>query len=201
MDNKNFWNKYAKHYSFFMRKAENSYKHLIKIIKPYLNKDMKALEIGCGTGQISFLLEDHLKELIATDFSEEMIAICNKNNTSSIQFQVEDATDLSFKESTFDIVIMANVLHIMPNPDKALNEIKRVLKPNGILFAPIFVNNKNKFNPKLLILEKLGFKTYMKTNSKGYINYIQNQNIEIIYTETIESSPLDECVVIGRVKE
>ncbi len=201
MNNKNFWNKQAKHYSFFMRKAENSYKKLIKIIKPYVNNNMEALEIGCGTGQISFLINDYVQNLTATDFSEKMIAICNKNNTTSIKFEVEDATDLSFKDNTFDFVIIANVLHIMPNPDLAIKEIKRVLKPNGIVFAPIFVNNSNKFNIKVFILELLGFKTYMKTNSEGYINYIKNHNIDIIYTETISSSPLDECVVIGRVKE
>ena len=61
---------------------------------------------------------------------------------NNISFSVQDATKLTYNSEEFDVVVIANALHIMPEPNKALAEIHRVLKPNGILFAPTFVYEK-----------------------------------------------------------
>ncbi len=157
-DNINFWQRVAKFYSIFMKSSTKTYNKLGEFINPYLEKNMKVLEIGCGTGQLSYLIADTVNELIATDFSDKMIKVCKENNTKGIIFQVEDGTDLSFKDSTFDAVVMANVLHIVPDPDSIVNEIKRVLKSDGIIIAPIFITEDKSFNIKTWILEKIGFK-------------------------------------------
>ncbi len=198
-DNKNFWERVAKFYHFFVK--SNVYAMMSKLLSSYLNKDMQVLEIGCGTGQISFLVADKVKKLIATDFSEEMIKICRKKNDKNIIFQVEDGVNLSFDNHHFDMVIVANVLHIVPNSDKMISEIKRVLKPNGLVFAPIFVNNSRKTNLRLWFIQKIGFKIYQKNTSSDYLNYLKKMGMEIIYSKTIQSKPLDECVVICRINK
>ena len=58
---------------------------------------------------------------------------------------IQDATKLTYESENFDVVVIANALHIMPNPDLALWEIHRVLKKDGILFAPTFVYEKGYF--------------------------------------------------------
>lgn len=83
-----------------------------------LSGDMRVLEIGCGTGQFSFILIDRVKELVATDFSKGMIDICNEENEfKNVRFSVEDGTNLSFDDSSFDAVVVANTLHIIPDTD------------------------------------------------------------------------------------
>ena len=53
-----------------------------------------------------------------------------------LKFEVADATCLPYENNSFDVVIIANALHVMPEPQKALKEIDRVLKDGGLLIAP-----------------------------------------------------------------
>lgn len=53
--------------------------------------------------------------------------------------------NLPYKDNSFDAVLIANALHLMPEPEKALKEIDRVLKEKGILIAPNFVNHRGGF--------------------------------------------------------
>ncbi len=192
-----FWNKASKFYAKYMNKNVGAYLYFTKVLQNYLNKEMQVLELGCGTGELSVLVADNLQNLIATDFSEGMIRACkNKNLKSNIIFKVEDACNLSFKDNSFDAVLIANVLHIVSDMDLVLSEIRRVLKKNGIVFAPIFVYNEQKFNLSMWFLEKLGFKTYHKFSSVEYVKYLEDKGYDIIYKETIKAKPLDECIVI-----
>lgn len=194
-----FWNKAAKFYTAFMLKNSKTYESLSELISPYLTKDMHALEIGCGTGQLSFFLSDRLKHLTATDFSEEMIDICRTNNyKENLDFQVEDAGALHFEDAMFDAIIIANVLHIVPDADSVIEEVKRVLKNGGIVVAPTFVYNYKRFNLSIWFLEKIGFKTYRKFSEKEYIDYLRKKGFILIYIKTLPGKPLSECLAILR---
>ncbi len=197
-DNKKFWDKTAKFYAFSQRSSINGYKKIIEYLSPYLKRDMDVLEIACGTGQVTFMLADKVDRLIATDFSKEMIKECMKNNEKGVNFLVEDATNLSFSDSKFDLIVAANVLHIVPEPDKVLAEMKRVLKPDGIICVPIFVDDYRKFNLRLWFLEKLGFKVYGKNDKKGYLDYLKSQGIEVLFAKSYLDKALDELIVIAK---
>ena len=56
---------------------------------------------------------------------------------------------LPYAEESFDVVIVSNALHIVPQPEKALQEIKRVLKDDGVLIAPTFTHAGNSFSGKV----------------------------------------------------
>ncbi len=196
---KKFWNKVAKFYAKFMAKNNTIYYKLSEILAEYLSANSDALEIGCGTGQLSFLIAENVKSLTATDFSDNMISICNHKNTAkNIIFQQEDGSSLSFADNSFDLVIAGNILHIVPNIDKVIAEVKRVVKPDGIIFAPTFVYDRKGFNVAIWFLEKIGFKTYSKFSSEEYINYLKSKDLEIIYKGIIKAKPLDECVVLSK---
>lgn len=84
-------------------------------------------------------LAGSVKMLEAADFSEEMIREAKKHPSSArLHYSVQDATNLTYADASFDAVVISNALHIMPEPEKALAEIRRVLKQDGILFAPTF---------------------------------------------------------------
>ena len=56
---------------------------------------------------------------------------------------------LPYAEESFEVVIVSNALHIVPQPEKALAEIRRVLKNDGVLIAPTFTHAGNSFSGKV----------------------------------------------------
>ena len=97
------------------------------------NKDV--LEIGCGSGYGASLLDQlQPKRYIGLDVMTEQVELAGKNYPQ-FQFLIQDAEDLSqFADESKDAVIIFGVLHHIPNWRKAIDEIRRVLKPNGSLF-------------------------------------------------------------------
>ena len=140
-DNKEFWQRTAKSYGSFMKHSWKLYDTICERIRPGLTREMNVLELACGSGQLSFRLAGRVRLWEATDFSENMIVEARKKPRSSrLHFSVQDATALLYAPDSFDAVVISNALHIMPHPELALAEIKRVLKPGGILYAPTFVH-------------------------------------------------------------
>lgn len=136
-DNKSFWDKWAGRYDRFMSRDKNTYAQIVNRMKRRMNRNMYVLELACGTGLLSVQLAGSVKLLEATDFSEEMIRQAKqKCHSTRLHFSVQDATDLPYAPQTFDAVIISNALHIMLQPEKALAEIRRILKPDGFPTAP-----------------------------------------------------------------
>ena len=107
--------------------------------KTFADLELNLLELGCGTGRISFgLWKRGYTNLMASDFSKPMIKrarILNKKFKTEITFQVEDATALSFSNDSLDGAIFGfNGLMQIPdrkNRFQAMQEIQRVLKPGS----------------------------------------------------------------------
>ena len=195
--NKNFWERFAGAYTGFMKRNETSYQKLCEILNDYLFEDMDVLELACGTGQLTFLLADKVKTWEATDFSEQMIAEAEKRNgKENVHFQQMDATQIAYEDETFDVAVIANALHIMPNPDAALREIRRVLKPNGILFAPTFVYEEGYSKILIWFMEKAGFRTFHKWKAAELAAYVCERGFTEEKCELLAGKPLKECVLL-----
>lgn len=199
---KKFWDFGAKYYTRFMEKNNCAYAQFVDIVHPYLRDDMDVLELGCGTGQISFLIRDYVNSLVASDFSPNMIKQASiRDKYRSIDFRVEDACNLSFDDNSFDCVAMGNLLHVVPDPIRVLNEVKRVLKPDGIaLFMTFVYDDLNDIGFKLKVANMLGFKTYSLFTESTYIQFIEDAGYELVDYKTIKGNPIKECIFIGRTK-
>ena len=95
----------------------------------------KILDLGCGTGAILEQIGDtyNSAELYGVDLSENMIEQAKWRLESKATLSTGDAENLPFADNTFDLVCCVESFHHYPNPDKALLEISRILKPNGTL--------------------------------------------------------------------
>ena len=82
----------------------------------------------------------------ATDASAEMITEAKRTRSAKLHFSVQDMFRLPYANQSFNVVIVSNALHIVPQPEKALQEIKRVLKDDGVLIAPTFTHAGNSFS-------------------------------------------------------
>lgn len=202
-DNKEFWQRTAKSYGSFMKHSWKLYDTICERIRPGLTREMNVLELACGSGQLSFRLAGRVRLWEATDFSENMIVEARKKPRSSrLHFSVQDATALLYAPDSFDAVVISNALHIMPRPELALAEIRRVLKSNGILYAPTFVHGRGTgFRLRTRLLTLAGFKVYFKWTAEGFERFISEHNFQIRQTALLGGSLAPLCYLEASVQK
>ena len=106
----------------------------------------KTLEVGVGTGKnLRFYNQD--MDLTAIDFSKNMLEKAKskyRKELPMVTFLEMDVENLDFEDNTFDTIVTSCVFCSVPNPIKGLQEIKRVLKPNGQLIMLEHVRSNGK---------------------------------------------------------
>lgn len=193
--NKGFWDRWAGTYDRAMAANGGLYDQIARRMKESLNRGMNVLELACGTGLLSEKLVSKVRLLEATDFSEAMIRQAKaKNYSSRLHYSVQDATALPYATASFDAVVIANALHIMPQPELALAEIRRVLKPGGTLYAPTFINGKGLgFRLRAGIMALGGFKVFSKWSAEEFAAYVTGHGFEVTRTEGLGGKIMPLC--------
>ena len=195
----NFWNRNAKRYDRFMRKDRAAYEKLYELIRP-VAKARTVLELAAGTGLIAKNIVRAASHIEVTDASEEMIAEAKRNNRSAkLHFSVRDMFCLPYADKSFDVVIVSNALHIVPQPEKALAEIRRVLKDDGVLIAPTFTHGNGTLRGriKLFFMKLAGFPLNSRWSSADYLAFLRQNGWSVRKSAVLKASfPLTyaECV-------
>ena len=195
----NFWNRNAKRYDRFMRKDRAAYEKLYELIRPEV-KARTVLELAAGTGLIAKNIVRAASHIEVTDASEEMIAEAKRNNRSAkLHFSVRDMFCLPYADKSFDVVIVSNALHIVPQPEKALAEIRRVLKDDGVLIAPTFTHGNGTLQGriKLFFMKLAGFPLNSRWSSADYLAFLRQNGWSVRKSAVLKGSfPLTyaECV-------
>ena len=196
---KNFWDRNAGRYDRFMQKDRAAYDEMYELIRPVV-RHKTVLELATGTGLIAKHIVNAAAHIEATDASPEMIAEAKRDNRSAkLHFSVQDMFRLPYAEESFDVVIVSNALHIVPQPEKALAEIRRVLKDDGVLIAPTFTHAGNSFSGKVraFFMKRVGFPLHSKWTSEEYLKFLQQNDWTVRKRVVLKASfPLTytECV-------
>lgn len=120
----------------------------------YVDQDKMVLDIGCGYGRtLNELYNEGYRNLIGIDYSKEMISRGQKINPN-IEYRIADAEKLNLEDNSVDSVILLGVLTCTvsdADQENLVSEIKRVLKPGGIIYVNDFLvnddeRNKNRYN-------------------------------------------------------
>ncbi|WP_369284159.1 class I SAM-dependent methyltransferase [Oscillibacter sp. GMB15532] len=195
-----FWQRVAKLYAPFMKSSGPLYDRIVRRCLPYLSNDMTVLELACGSGQLTFRLAGRVKRWEATDFSDKMVAEAQKRaSLPNLSFAVRDATALPYPDSSFDAVFIANALHIVPEPGKALSEIHRVLKPGGLLLAPTFVwTGNNGHRLRATLMDLAGFKVLHRWDAAAFSEFVQQRGFSTLEREVLPGGVSPLCCLIAR---
>ena len=198
-EHKDFWDKNAGRYDRFMRKDRAAYEEMYALIRPVV-KGKTVLELAAGTGLIAKNIVNAAAHIEASDTSAEMIREAKRRNHSAkLYFSVQDMFCLPYADESFEVVIVSNALHIVPQPEKALAEIHRVLRDDGVLIAPTFTHAENSFfgNSKAFFLKLAGFPLHSRWTSEEYLCFLQQNGWTVRKSDVLKASfPLTyvECV-------
>ena len=196
---KNFWDKNADRSDRCMRKDRAAYEKIYALIQPVV-KAKTVLELATGTGLIAKHIVNAAAHIEATDASPEMIAEAKRDNQSAkLHFSVQDMFCLPYADKSFDVVIVSNALHIVPQPEKALAEIHRVLKEDGVLIAPTITHAGNSFSGRVraFFMKLAGFPLHSKWTSEEYLHFLRQNGWTVRKSVVLKASfPLTytECV-------
>ena len=139
----------------------------------------KILDVGSGPGRDALLLKEKGLEVICLDASETMVKLCKEKELQSI---VGDFTSMTFEDNSFDGAwAYTSLLHI-PKVDvpKALNEIKRVLKDDGILGLGLIEGEKEEYRESSGVNMPRWFSFYTKEEIE---NLLEKHNFKVLYFE------------------
>ncbi|AGX42512.1 MerR family transcriptional regulator [Clostridium saccharobutylicum] len=104
-------------------------------------KNAKVLELGCGPGKLWRKNKDNIDKnlnIILSDFSRNMLKIAKeklKNVNHKFEYKEINAEEIPYEDESFDVVIAQHMIYFVPNIEKALSEVNRVLKPGGMFYV------------------------------------------------------------------
>ena len=153
----------------------------VNYLTSHLGQDAKILDLGCGAGPILEKLHLHNFEPFGVDYSFDMLTHAHdrisKNTQKNPCLIRSDCTKLPFETDNFDCVVCLGVISFVENPEDAIKEISRILKPNGLLI--ISVRNR---------LNKIYF------DPIHFIKYLT----KVILKPVIGKKPINDELHIGR---
>lgn len=194
-----YWSRFADDFE-----AKNNYvvgEESMKIVSDEVGqlKNLgKTLELACGNGTYSKILSKNAEMLVCTDFSEEMVNVSRERLKGFENIKVEQANcfSLHYPDAGFDTIFMANLLHIIPTPQKVVNEAKRVLKKNGRIIILDFTTEGMSVFEKTKMINRY-LKTYGNPPIEGQkIGIEEMQNI----LQKCELSILENRLIGGKTK-
>jgi ubiquinone/menaquinone biosynthesis C-methylase UbiE len=170
----------------------------------------RALEIGCGAGLLAISLAKKGFTVNAVDHAMAMVKrtndlIMRKNMSGSILASMEDAHRFTFEDSTFDLVVAIGVIHWLHDVKQALNEIKRVLKPQGYAVLSVDTRWLSKVDFPVISraimkskLQQIGLLTQPPKGNAGPIwysakqfnQYLTETKLKIVKSKTLGFLPL-----------
>lgn len=157
------------------------------------------LDCAAGTGEFSLAAAERAGRVLCTDLSEAMLERAQKKaerrGLSNITFAVRDITALPDPDGSYDAVIAANILHLLPRPETAVRELWRVTAPGGRLILPTYLQGKTGTAYKTLIkiYQGVGFHYEYAFTPETYRAFLEGLGLGKVKVEVV-SGPVPEGI-------
>ncbi len=198
-----YWARHARRYDRATLALNRNFERMAREVAARV-EGLEVLELAAGTGLVTRELARTAKRVVATDLSEGMLAVLrgrlDAQGATQVEVRTADATALDFPDASFDAVVMANLLHLLPDPRAALREALRVLRPGGLLIAPTFCHGETlraRMVSRLLGLS--GFPIQRRYRSLELTESLQTAGFE---TSSLDTLPgwLPLGMAVGRLR-
>lgn len=184
-----FWDRFAGVYDLAESINGGVCTEMCDITRRLTPSGAKVLDCAAGTGELSLAAADNADSVLCTDLSKNMLKQAQRKaralGADNIEFAARNIFDLQEPDGTYDIVIAGNVLHLLTNPQGAVREMYRVLKPGGKLLLPTFTT-RNSAGLLIGIYKKLGYDPAAAYSPSEYKKMLEDCGLGRVRTKLIK---------------
>lgn len=198
-----FWNRIANNFDKYEKKDAQTYINIIEKTRNYLKDSDIVLDFGCGTGLISIEIAGNVQMVHGVDISTKMIEISDmkavERNIQNIENVCSTIFDERYKSGSFDIIFAFYIMHLLEEPQKVLQRIYELLKPNGFFIsATPCLGEKPILNGMISIASKIGIIPKIKSFKISELeDYIKTGNFKIVETECLHQG-LQQYFIVAK---
>ncbi|KIC52041.1 class I SAM-dependent methyltransferase [Tateyamaria sp. ANG-S1] len=199
-----FWDGIAVKYAAQPISDPDAYAQTLERVSSYLKPTDRVLELGCGTGSTALTLAEHAGSILATDYSEGMIAQATaKMGVDNVRFLQADVFSPDLQDGAYDVVMAFNLFHLVVDVDAALARVHDLLTPGGLFItkSPCIGERSLGFKFGLLkrlipLMQLVGKAPYVRFDTIADVDArIARAGFEIIETGNYPMRPPNHFVV------
>lgn len=195
-----FWDKIAGFYDLAERTNRKANAETVRRVAEMVPQWSSVLECAAGTGEFSLAAAKRAGAVMCTDLSQAMLdraeEKAKKRGITNVSFMVRDMEALPEGDGMYDVVIAANVLHLLDEPEKALHELWRVTAPGGKLILPTFLLGEASLlaRPLIAVYRKMGFAPKRGFTLEGYRKFLGNRGFPAPVSRVVGRIPVGLAV-------
>ncbi|MEA3294579.1 MAG: class I SAM-dependent methyltransferase [Euryarchaeota archaeon] len=191
-----FWDWTSKSYD--KQAKDKTYKKTLEITKKHLKSSDIVLDYACATGLYSIELAGNVKEIHGIDISSKMIETAKRKAGKNVNF--EKATIFEkYKKETFNVILAFNILHLLEEPQKVMQRINKLLKPEGLLISvtPCLGEKYSFLSVFLVLLRKIRILPYIRSFNISELKELISGNFQIV--ETGNLPPMNYLIIAKKI--
>lgn len=197
-----YWETAAWGYGLVVWPLGGAVPRCLSLTQGALQGSERVLEVAAGTGIFTRALASRAREVVATDYAASMVqqlkATAKRERWSNVTCQQANLYELPFEPGTFDVVMAANVLHLVPDLAGALRHLYRMLIPGGLLLAPTFCHGENLTAQNLsMLLGLTGLPIRRRFSGRSLCASLEGAGLRIHTRETV-AGLIPICFVAAR---
>jgi ubiquinone/menaquinone biosynthesis C-methylase UbiE len=149
------------------------------------------LEVAAGTGLITAVIAPRVRQVVATDYSDNMLAILRERmrsaGLSNVEASRRDIYALGYPPATFDAVVAGNVLHLVPDLERGLDALCHVLRPGGTLITPTYAHDETAIAwiASRVLAHVLGQPMHRRFTTASLRQALEHRGLRVTRMETI----------------
>lgn len=185
-----YWERHARKYDLSMRLLSGPLPRMLELTGKAVDGADRVLEVAAGTGLVTVVLAEHAKEVVATDYAAAMVKVLKRkvrdHGLTNVRCEQADLHALDFPPGSFDVVVAANVLHLVPDLDGALAALRRMLRSGGRLIVPTFCHDETRLSRVVSrVLAVTGFPGHRRFSTRSLIEALERTGLHVTRAETV----------------
>jgi phosphatidylethanolamine/phosphatidyl-N-methylethanolamine N-methyltransferase len=189
-DGRSYWDRHAKNYDRSMALLGGPIPRMVDLVGEAVDGSSRVLEVAAGTGLVTPAVARRAQEVVATDYAAAMVAKLESRvrgeGLANVRCEQADIYALAFERGSFDSVVAANVLHLVPDLPGALEALRLVLKPGGRLIAPTYCHDETAASWIVSrILAITGFPGHRRFSARSLREALETAGLRVTRAETL----------------